>query len=313
MSGMSHRYKAVIKYYKSLTAVKQTIGMVYQMAFPKECENALRIVDHWKKEDPGFGALVHTPRETATYFVLNVNCLSEPHVDPSDSETTFTAMHVWGDFDIENGGHLALPIFNRSYRMERDSMFFLEASLIRHHVTRSKVMSGQRFSAVHITQDNMANFEDMVEPPTPAQKKEWQSTYKVDDKVKECPFCKAPMAGSAAVNGHLYKIIEKGGDELHELEATKKWSDDKKKETLAARRARSNKRKADALESGGGADDNDRDGKQLPVEKPKKVQRGKTVKFSNKYEQFGKDLYDEIEKEKTYQENEAKAVKRSRI
>ncbi|KAE9369710.1 hypothetical protein N431DRAFT_427867 [Stipitochalara longipes BDJ] len=308
MSGMSHRYKAVIKFFKSIAAVKQTIGMVYQIAFPKECENALSIVEHWKKEDPGFGALIHTPRETATYFVLNVNSISEPHVDPSDSESTFTAMHVWGDFDVENGGHFALPIFNRSYKMERDSMLFLKASLVRHHVTRWKGMLGQRFSAVHITQDNMANFRDMVEPPTPAQKKEWQNAYKTEDTVKECPFCKAKMRGSSAVNGHLSKIIEKGGDELHDLEATKKWSDDKKKETLAARRARSNKRKADALENAGGADnregDEDNDEKndqklQQQVEKTpkaKKAKRGKTLKFSDKYEQFGKEVYDENEK-----------------
>lgn len=277
--------------------MKQTIGMVYWIAFPKECEHALNIVKHWKEEDPGFEALVRTPRETATYFVLNINTISEPHVDPSDSENTYTAMHVWGDFDVESGGHLAVPIFNRSYKMEKDSLLFLKASLIRHHVTRWKGMLGQRFSGVHITQDNMANFNDMNMPPTSAEKRAWQMEAKSEDKVKECPFCKAPIEGSTSVNVHLHTIIKKGGDELHDVKKAKEWSDKKKKETLDARRPRSNKRKADALAEGSKSGDNqvEETGNRQQEEQAKKIKRAKKVKASNKYEQFGQALYDENE------------------
>ena len=76
--------------------------------------------------------------------------------------------------------------------MERDSILFLKASLIRHHVTRWQEMVGQRFSAVHVTQDNMANFKDVALPPDPAQKRESQMAAKANDTITECPFCKKP-------------------------------------------------------------------------------------------------------------------------
>jgi hypothetical protein len=279
----------VVKFFKDLTPIKQAIGMLYQLAFPNQYEHAVKIVEHWKREDPAFNALVHTPRETATYFVLNANVVSEPHVDPSDSEDSMTALHVWGDFDVESGGHLALPLFGRSYRMERDSILFLKASLVRHHVTRWKEMSGQRFSAVHITQDNMANFKEVKLPPNPQQKSAWQKESVAADPIKECPFCAKQMEGSKAVNSHLYPILKKGGDDLHPFEETKKWSDEKKEETMKVRKARIKKRKAESLAEQSGEDEDGEDDEPTP----KKVKHGKKVPFSEGYEQYGKVLFDE--------------------
>jgi hypothetical protein len=58
----------------------------------------------------------------------------------------------------------------------------------------------------------MANFGDVKLPPTFAEKREWEMAAKAADAVKECPFCKAPMKCSAAVNTYFYPIIEKDCD-----------------------------------------------------------------------------------------------------
>ncbi|KAH7323543.1 hypothetical protein BKA65DRAFT_555220 [Rhexocercosporidium sp. MPI-PUGE-AT-0058] len=237
--GSVHKYYGVSKWFRGIVPVNQTIGMVFQVAFPKQYESATKIVQHWKKAEPGFGALAHSPRQIATYFALNVNLASTPHADPGDSSETFTVMHAFGDFDVDSTGHLAVPILeNRCYKMEAGSLLFLKASELSHHTTRGSGILGQRMSLVHITQNDMANFEDNQPPRTPAANSAVIMAAKAKDTVKECPFCHSKCKGSPAVVNHLAGIVKKGGDDEHDLAATRSWSERKRRETLLAKRAR---------------------------------------------------------------------------
>jgi hypothetical protein len=264
--------------FKALTPIKQTLGMLYSICFPKEYELAQKIVQHWSEES-GLKALVHTPREFATYLALNANTISEPHTDLGDSEDVMTVMHSWGTFDRETGGHLAVPIFNRKYKLYPDSVIFLRASLVLHYVTRWKDMLGERFSMVHITTKDMANFGAVKLPFTPAEKRELQLAAMADDDVTECPFCHKEMAGSPAVNGHLTNMIKKK-DKLHPKKEAEEWREEKQKEIIGKRRERS-KRKSDAIES---------DDEEVEDKKKAKAPKAKKVPVSEKYERYGNAL-----------------------
>ena len=295
--GSSHHFLAVCEYLKAITPVKQTLGMLYSICFPKEFEKAQSIVQHWGEES-ALKAFVHTPREFSTYLALNTNVISEPHIDPTDSGDMWTVMHSWGDFDRETGGHLALPIFNRVYKLFPDSVIFLRASLIRHHVTRWKGMFGQRFSMVHITPKDMADFSAIKLPPTPAEHRASIAAAKADDEVTKCPFCKKEFKGTPAVNGHLTRIIQKGGDEEHPSEEATKWRDEKQAEIVSKRRERHSKRKAVEPEAVQQGSSDSEEGMRGPKRKKAKVQALKAVPISNKYERFGNALFVENEEKK---------------
>ena len=157
-------------------------------------------------------------------------------------------------------------------------------------------MLGERFSMIHITTKDMANFNAVQLPLTPAEKSELQVAARKDDSVTTCPFCHKKMGGSPAVNGHLTRIIDKGGDELHDKEEATKWRDEKKKEILSKRRTKSKKRKADDM----GSEDDEVSGDKEKDEAslPKQAKRGtvlKKVGVSNEYERYGNAVFKENE------------------
>lgn len=136
--------------------------------------------------------------------MLNTNVAATPHYDPGDYDDNMAGLHVWGDYDRQKGGELSVPVLGRSYRMYSDSILWLRSGNFLHLVRRS-VIDGQRFSVVHATQTDIADFEAVKEPSTPKQKSDLQKDARKKE-ISRCPFCDEQFSvtgGLTLINKHL--------------------------------------------------------------------------------------------------------------
>ncbi|KAE8449547.1 hypothetical protein EG329_008156 [Mollisiaceae sp. DMI_Dod_QoI] len=295
--GEPHKFAATDRYMRHITEIKQVIGMLYQVLLPTEYENSTEVVRYWVKNS-AFEALVHTEREIATTTVMNINTIAKPHFDTGDDDDTMTVLHVWGDYDREKGGQFSIPILGKTYTMYPDSLLFLRSKKYLHSVRRP-VVNGQRFSMVHTTQKNMADFDALQLPPTPAEKSASLKNPRQDEDAK-CPYCKKEgrqSGGLQSVNKHLLSIIASGkGNELHDLEeiqacvernsaAISRKRKERSAAKLAARMEEAKRRREDdeGFDSRSEAED-------AP---PSKRQKLAKIKASNKYERYGAALFAE--------------------
>ncbi|KUJ06459.1 uncharacterized protein LY89DRAFT_678728 [Mollisia scopiformis] len=218
-----HKFSAIVRYMQEVTWMIQIIGMAEAVIFPEQYKRARAVVQHWEQQSE-FKTIV-TDREVTTTTVLNSNTVSDPHWDATDAEGTMTALQVWGDFDNKEGGHFVIPITNRMYAMYTDSLVWMLSQEIMHYTSRP--VTGQRFSVVHITQKDLANFDAISLPPTPAEKAAFVREAREDDESDSCPFCdQGPYSGGLqSINKHLISIIVRGGDDKHPLDEITNWKE----------------------------------------------------------------------------------------
>lgn len=296
-----NKFRAVDKFYQDVTPIKQSLGMLYWITCPDAYGKSTEIVENWSKKTV-FGGLVHTEREFSTLTVMNTNLTVVPHRDPGDFPDIMTAMHAWGDFDRGEGGELCIPILAKRYVMYDDAVVFMRASELVHYV-RPVQEGEQRFSMVHATTKDMAKFDAVQLPPTPAEKSARQLAAKPVDDLTECPFCRKAYKGSSVVNGHLTRIIKKGGDDEHDVEEITQWRDTSMANTLKARRARGGKREFEDVDEDGDEGESDgveedeeeeEEGAAPRTKRPKTTaERVKPFPVSHKYERYGQALFGE--------------------
>jgi hypothetical protein len=77
---------------------------------------------------------------------------------------------------------------------------------------------------IHATTKDMADFNAVQLPLTPAEKVARQKAAKDPSASKYCPFCQREFTGTPGINNHLSSIIRKGGDDKHNVEASNEWS-----------------------------------------------------------------------------------------
>ncbi|KAF8853751.1 hypothetical protein BDZ45DRAFT_748195 [Acephala macrosclerotiorum] len=185
-----HKFQAIDQFMQNLTQVKQTIGMSLSAILPEAYEKNRAIVENLSS--------------TLAFKVLNTNVAATPHYDPGDYDDNMAGLHVWGDYDRQKGGELSVPVLGRSYRMYSDSILWLRSGNFLHLVRRS-VIDGQRFSVVHATQTDIADFEAVKEPSTPKQKSDLQKDARKKE-ISRCPFCDEQFSvtgGLTLINKHL--------------------------------------------------------------------------------------------------------------
>jgi len=225
---------------------------------------------------------------------------------------------IWGDFDRESGGWVAVPILNCVYKMWPNSVLFLSASPVKHYVTRWEGMERQRFSMVHIRTNDMKDFGAVALPLTLEERRAVARELAEDDTLKECPFCGKPFSGLVGVKGHLRVVLKKPDDGTHDKEVVDRWCTEAASTILKVRRSRSKvrgggrKRKPQDSDGDGLVEERencDRYERMAETEErqPKKAvpaKKPKTIGISNKYERFGRILFDENEKEGNRLESE---------
>lgn len=111
-----HAFRAVDQFYRDLTPVKQTLGMMYSIICPENYLMSRKIVENWRNKS-AFCGIVHTEREFSTMTVLNTNIAAIPHTDKGDLETTMT-MHSYGDYGRTKGGEVLAALLNKKWQWE---------------------------------------------------------------------------------------------------------------------------------------------------------------------------------------------------
>jgi hypothetical protein len=128
-------------------------------------------------------------------------------------------MLAWGDYKRGEEGELYIPALNKKYVMYEDSVIFVRTGLYQHFV-KPVHESSQRHSMVSVVTADMADFDALELPPTPAEVVAYQEVAKDPTEIKTCKFCMREFKNFTGPKGHPSAAIRyKGGDEKDEIEA----------------------------------------------------------------------------------------------
>jgi hypothetical protein len=110
-------------------------------------------------------------------------------------------MLAWGDYKRGEEGELYIPALSKKYVMYEDSVIFVRTGLYQHFVKPVHEPS-QRHSMGSVVTADMADFDALELPPTPAEVVAYQEVAKDPTEIKTCKFCMREFKNFTGPKGH---------------------------------------------------------------------------------------------------------------